>query len=232
MPKETFFHLTDEKKGRIMSAAKKEFSRVPLNEASIARIIKDAEIPRGSFYQYFEDKEDLYFYYFQSMRRNSQQELQQAMQEADGDLFRGIEIYFYKLVKEVLHGDNAAFYKNLFMNMDYRSFHKVAPHMNKNGHHRGHPHGPLSPKDVQAFYEMIDLSRLKVADQEELALLVKMLMHLVFSTIAEDYRRLMGTTEEDNGKAIRDFDLKLSWLKNGALKEPTEKSNEQGRYEP
>lgn len=62
MPKETFFHLTDEKKSRIMSAAKKEFSRVPLSEASIARIIKDAEIPRGSFYQYFEDKEDLYFY--------------------------------------------------------------------------------------------------------------------------------------------------------------------------
>lgn len=36
MPKETFFHLSKEKQQRIMKAAKKEFSRAPLGEASIA----------------------------------------------------------------------------------------------------------------------------------------------------------------------------------------------------
>ena len=54
---------------------KKEFSRLPLKDASIANIIKDAEIPRGSFYQYFENKEDLYYYYFHTLKKNSQRDL-------------------------------------------------------------------------------------------------------------------------------------------------------------
>ena len=50
--------IAEEKKRRIKKAALKEFARVPLEEISINRIIRDAEIPRGSFYQYFEDKQD------------------------------------------------------------------------------------------------------------------------------------------------------------------------------
>ena len=69
MPTDTFFHLPLDKQKRILSAAKKEFSRVPLKDASIANIIKDAEIPRGSFYQYFENKEDLYYYYFHTLKK-------------------------------------------------------------------------------------------------------------------------------------------------------------------
>ncbi len=49
MPTDTFFHLPPEKQKRILNAAKKEFSRLPLKDASIANIIKDAEIPRGVF---------------------------------------------------------------------------------------------------------------------------------------------------------------------------------------
>lgn len=215
MPKETFFHLDKEKQQRIMKAARKEFSRVPLAEASIAQIIKDAEIPRGSFYQYFEDKEDLYFYYFQSMRRDSQKELNAAMAEANGQLFDGFEIYFTKMVNEVLQGRDAAFYKNLFMNMDYRSFHKVAPQFGKRHHELLHK-DPFRKENLQEFYDMIDLKTLKVANQDELKILVKMLMHLVFSTVAEGYRQLAGDADFDTEEVIHDFSLKLNWLKSGA----------------
>ena len=58
MPKETFYHLKEEKKQKIIQAIENEFCRVPFAEASINRIIEEAKIPRGSFYQYFEDKED------------------------------------------------------------------------------------------------------------------------------------------------------------------------------
>ena len=57
--KEKILKLKEEKKRRILEAAFREFSRVPFREASINRIIKDAEISRGSFYTYFEDKTDL-----------------------------------------------------------------------------------------------------------------------------------------------------------------------------
>ncbi|BCA84958.1 TetR family transcriptional regulator [Enterococcus saigonensis] len=219
MPKETFFHLTREKQQRIMKAAKKEFSKVPLGEASIAQIIKDAGIPRGSFYQYFEDKDDLYFYYFQNMRRNSQQELNTAMAKANGQLFDGFEIYFTKMVKEVLQGENASFYRNLFMNMDYRSFHKVAPHFGKpRGDSHADPARQVHKESMQEFYNMIDLTTLNVQNEDELKLLVKMLMHIVFSTVAEGYRQLVGKDNFDVEVVLKDFTLKLNWLKSGAIK--------------
>ena len=62
MPKQTFFNLPEEKKQNLIAAAEIEFSKVPLMKASVANIIKIAGIPRGSFYQYFENIEDLYMY--------------------------------------------------------------------------------------------------------------------------------------------------------------------------
>lgn len=59
MPTERFYRLPKEKSEAIRMAAIREFSRVTPEEASINRIIRDAEISRGSFYTYFEDKHDL-----------------------------------------------------------------------------------------------------------------------------------------------------------------------------
>jgi TetR/AcrR family transcriptional regulator len=62
MPKNTFFNLSDEKQEKIYGAAVKEFSSKRFSEASINMIVKTAGIPRGSFYQYFDGKEDIYAY--------------------------------------------------------------------------------------------------------------------------------------------------------------------------
>lgn len=62
MPKTTFFNLSDEKKDRIFDAALREFSVRTFSQASLNQIIKNAGIPKGSFYQYFDNKEDLYLY--------------------------------------------------------------------------------------------------------------------------------------------------------------------------
>ena len=50
-------------KEKIIKAAQKEFERVPIEEVSIKNIVENAEIARGSFYQYFESKEDLLRFY-------------------------------------------------------------------------------------------------------------------------------------------------------------------------
>lgn len=60
MPTNTYLNLPEEKKTRILEAAIDEFAEHRFSQASINRIIKAAGIPRGSFYQYFSDKEDLY----------------------------------------------------------------------------------------------------------------------------------------------------------------------------
>jgi len=67
LPSQTFFNLTEEKQKTIHLAAMNEFSKVEFSKASINQIIKDAGIPRGSFYMYFEDKDDLFNYCIQSL---------------------------------------------------------------------------------------------------------------------------------------------------------------------
>lgn len=61
-PKQTFFNLTEQKRERIIACAVKEFADSGYKQASISRIVQAAEIAKGSFYQYFEDKDDLYIH--------------------------------------------------------------------------------------------------------------------------------------------------------------------------
>ena len=62
MATQTFMNLKDEKKEKIITALKNEFGRAPLKDALVSNIIKEASIPRGSFYQYFTDINDAYYY--------------------------------------------------------------------------------------------------------------------------------------------------------------------------
>ncbi len=62
MPKETFFNLADDKRAKILDVALDEFADNDYVNASISRIVARAGIAKGSFYQYFEDKEDLYVF--------------------------------------------------------------------------------------------------------------------------------------------------------------------------
>ncbi|MDY0075299.1 MAG: TetR/AcrR family transcriptional regulator [Acholeplasmataceae bacterium] len=63
MPKETFINLKPDKKQKIIDATIKELSIHPYEHINLANIIRDAQIPRGSFYQYFENKDDLYLFF-------------------------------------------------------------------------------------------------------------------------------------------------------------------------
>jgi AcrR family transcriptional regulator len=60
MPKDTFYNLPDEKKERIEKVAIDEFSSKGYDQATISAIVKKAKIAKGSFYQYFNNKEDLF----------------------------------------------------------------------------------------------------------------------------------------------------------------------------
>lgn len=60
MPKPTFLNLPPTKRDRITELALDEFSTHPYRQASLSRIVSRAGIAKGSMYQYFENKLDLY----------------------------------------------------------------------------------------------------------------------------------------------------------------------------
>ena len=62
MPKQTFYNLPEEKRALITDVVIDEFAENDYENVSISRIVQRAGIAKGSFYQYFEDKNDLYGY--------------------------------------------------------------------------------------------------------------------------------------------------------------------------
>jgi AcrR family transcriptional regulator len=62
MPHQTFFNLPAEKRQQITQIAIDEFAENDYDNVSISRIVSRAGIAKGSFYQYFADKDDLYGY--------------------------------------------------------------------------------------------------------------------------------------------------------------------------
>jgi AcrR family transcriptional regulator len=62
MPKQTFYNLPEEKRIAITNAAVDEFAEYGFEAASINRIVANSGISKGSFYQYFEDKMDVFKY--------------------------------------------------------------------------------------------------------------------------------------------------------------------------
>ena len=85
---ETFHRLPEEKRTRFLEAAWEEFTRVSFAEASTNQIVRRAGVPRGSFYQYFRDKEDLFVYLMTQARDHFIELYAKIMERNGGDFFK------------------------------------------------------------------------------------------------------------------------------------------------
>ena len=94
MPSNTFLTLPEDKQTRLMDAASREFSAKPYNEASINKIIQEAGIPRGSFYMYFQDKEELFRYLVRGYVEQLLMVLEEALLREGGDVFAAMRALF------------------------------------------------------------------------------------------------------------------------------------------
>ncbi len=119
MPSERFLNLPDEKKKRIIKASLKEFARVSYDEISINRIIQDAEISRGSFYQYFNDKNDLQTFLLEGFRTRLKEEVQIYLDEKKGDMFGFFKDSLAEIVKVGMGKEYKDVCKNAFSQLSY-----------------------------------------------------------------------------------------------------------------
>ncbi|MDI3517252.1 MAG: hypothetical protein PWP09_1318 [Thermotogota bacterium] len=96
MPKDTFFNLDEEKRNRVFQAILNEFIRAPLEEALVKNIVNNAKIPRGSFYQYFVDKEDALRYLISKIRAQGEKEIIHEVDLAKTDVYNYIRYIFLR----------------------------------------------------------------------------------------------------------------------------------------
>lgn len=96
MPKQTFFNLPEKKRQKITKAAVNEFAEYGFESASINRIVANSEISKGSFYQYFEDKMDVFHHLLELI---AHEKAEFFKDKHPPDMGQGVFEYFRWLVK-------------------------------------------------------------------------------------------------------------------------------------
>ena len=174
MPSATFFHLPEEKRQTLLAAARSEFTRVSYDQASINKIIQAAGIPRGSFYMYFDDKDDLFRYLVGVYREKLTGIGCRILDYHDGDLFAAFEDLFDRFTRKQETGDpcdGAVF--------DMVSILRLNPSL--------HPMLLLSGNEqtpFTLFSSHVDTSRLSLEQEEDLTDLLHILAGVTVSSMA------------------------------------------------
>ena len=87
LPKDTFFNLPEEKRERIIDTALKEFAQYDYKTASLSRIVEDAGISKGSMYQYFQNKKELYLYLIKKVSDEKLSFINESINPDEKDFF-------------------------------------------------------------------------------------------------------------------------------------------------
>lgn len=198
MPTLTFERLSSEKKDRVLKAAMKEFSRVSLSEASIANIIKDAKIPRGSFYQYFKDKEDIFYYILEVHSQDIKKHLITFLMKYKGDVIISF-IHLYNYILEKINSpENEPYFKNIFLNMNDDLERKFTPNLEDN---------------LNEVINLIDIQKLNINNRLQLIYIIDIIEAIMMRNIVQSYKR--NLSKEKN---IDIFVKEMNLIKEGIYK--------------
>ena len=184
MPTQRFLKLKEEKKQAILEAAVHEFSRVPYSSASINQIIKEADISRGRFYTYFEDKDDLMQYMLRGFRESCQAKVFRTLKESGGNPFAAAVQLLEAVMEQGEDGLGYRMYRNMLSDLSL---------VNQN-HLFGISGFMLEDEAYRTFikniYERIDRDHYPI-DEENLAYLVEMLMLITIKAVTQYYKNVV-----------------------------------------
>lgn len=94
MPKKIFENISKEKQDMFINAALDEFTSKSFEQVSVNSIVKKANISRGSFYTYFENKDELFNYIFIQVREERFNYAKELIKESYGNFFVFIKKLF------------------------------------------------------------------------------------------------------------------------------------------
>ena len=176
MPKETFLKLSKEKQQKIIKSAKKEFARAPIENVSIKNIVEDADIARGSFYQYFESKEDLLIYILKENSEKLNTKLKDKVKETNGDIFRLYIFLYDSMIEEFTNNPDQELFKQIFINLK-SSDENVFDLVKK-----------TKPQDIIEYYEQIDKTKLNITNHEDLVVICDMLNAITRRAVIKNFK--------------------------------------------
>ena len=200
MPKETFLKLSKEKQQKVINAAKKEFARAPIENVSIKNIVEEADIARGSFYLYFESKEDLLIYILRENSEKLNTKLKDKVKETNGDIFKLYIFLYDSMIEEFTNNPDQELFKQIFINLK-SSDENVFDLVRK-----------TKPQDIIEYYEQIDKNNLKIENHEDLVIICDMLNVITRRALIKNFK---NKSKEDCRKM---FLKEIEYLKYGIEK--------------
>ena len=200
MPKETFLKLSKEKQQKVINAAKKEFARAPIENVSIKNIVEEADIARGSFYQYFESKEDLLIYILRENSEKLNTKLKDKVKETNGDIFKLYIFLYDSMIEEFTNNPDQELFKQIFINLK-SSDENVFDLVRK-----------TKPQDIIEYYEQINKNNLKIENHEDLVIICDMLNGITRRALIKNFK---NKSKEDFRKM---FLKEIEYLKYGIEK--------------
>lgn len=160
MPKETFYHLNTEKREKVERAIENEFGRTTLEKASISKIIQEAQIPRGSFYQYFEDKEDAIKYIMKKYMLLEKETMKRILIQTQGNIFDATLKNFDYMALELEGNPKINLYKNIMQELKKNNINLL---------------NSIEEKEIKEVYELVDTSILNIREENELKDMIKII---------------------------------------------------------
>lgn len=100
MPKDTFSKIAADKRERLLREAALLFAERGFNQTDVAELASRAGVAKGSIYNYFDSKEDLYLYVCRDGMERSRQAVYGDL-NPDWDIFRQLEHIFRQGVQFV-----------------------------------------------------------------------------------------------------------------------------------
>lgn len=199
MPKSTFLNISEEKQKRILDAAEREFLSVPYSQISINKIVKNAGIPRGSFYQYFDGIDDLFMCVLDKYKNLLFEKLLNELEKTGGDIFACIENHVDSLMEHIYEEDGGEFKMLISEPHVMEMLTKVI--MQKEG-----CEGKISDEIMSRF----DRSNLDIENDEEMLLLIDIICMVVRGNIGRTFIT-HSKYEKEQAKAL--FHAQISTLK-------------------
>ena len=99
MPSERFYRLPEEKRNKIRDACLKEYLRSGFGRAFVGRLIREAQISRGSFYSYFDSRQDVLEYLCSESVGKFYDCGAQCLKESAGDIWAMLELFLERAIR-------------------------------------------------------------------------------------------------------------------------------------
>lgn len=198
MIKQTYYNLPKDKKERILKAIISEIDKYDFEDISINRIVHTAQISRGSFYQYFDNKTDLFHLILEDFRLDMCSTCKSALNRTNGDLIGACKIVFDYVVQVCAKQYYASAFKTVFSFTDYNSQFLIEKSC------------PQGESVIQEIIQLVNKSLLNIEGEGD----IEVILEIVAAVLCKSWFEIF-VMKRDAAAVKNKLDHMLLLMKNG-----------------